>query len=72
MRGRELQPLTGRILARLPGPRLLWIAVWALVPSLNAGANLLLGTETSAVWEQRRALVVLNYVALTFAVVITL
>ena len=69
---RPLQPLTGRILARLPGPRVLWVAAWALVPSLNAGANLLLGTETSAVWEQRRALVLLNYAALTVAVVITL
>jgi hypothetical protein len=53
----DLRPLTERILARLPGPRLLWVAVWALVPPLNAGANLLLDTGgTSAVWEQRRAL----------------
>jgi hypothetical protein len=51
----------------------LWITVWALVPWLNAGANLLLETEArSAVWEQSRALIVLNYAALSFAVVITL
>lgn len=45
---------------------------WALVPWLNAGANLLLDTGgTSAVWEQSRTLVVLNYAALSVAVVIT-
>ena len=71
--GGRLRPLTERILARLPGPRVLCIAVWALVPWLNAGANLLLDTGgTSAVWEQSRTLVVLNYAALSAAVVITL
>jgi hypothetical protein len=69
----ELRPLTERILPRLPGPRLLWIVVWACVPWLNAGANLLLGTKrTSAVWEQGTLLVILNYAALSFAVVLTL
>ena len=69
----RLRPITQRILARLPGPQVLWITVWALVPWLNAGANLLLETEArSAVWEQSRALIVLNYAALSFAVVITL
>ena len=67
-----MRPLTERILAWLPGARALWIAVWALVPWLNAGANLLLGTETSAVWEQGTTLVVLNYAALSFAVAMTL
>jgi hypothetical protein len=28
-------PLTERILARLPGPRLAWVVVWASVPWLN-------------------------------------
>lgn len=70
---RELRPLTETILARLPGPRPLWIAAWALVPWLNAGANLLLGDEgTSAVWEQDRVLVVINYAALSVAMVLTL
>lgn len=70
---RELRPLTDLILEWLPGPRALWIAAWALVPWLNAGANLLLGdVGTSAVWEQRRALVILNYAALSLAMVITL
>ena len=70
---RRLRPLTERILAQLPGPRVLWIAVWALVPWLNAGVNLVLDTEgTSAVWEQSRALVLLNYASLSFAIVITL
>jgi hypothetical protein len=69
---RGLQPLTEQILSRLPWPRILWIATWALVPWLNAAANLLLGTERSAVWEQSALLVVLNYAALSFGVVITL
>lgn len=69
----RLRPLTERILARLPGPPLLWIFAWALLPWLNAGANLLLEDEArSAVWEQSNTLVVLNYAALSFAVVITL
>jgi hypothetical protein len=70
---RRLRPLTERILARLPGPRVLWIALWALIPWLNAGANLLLEDEArSAIWEQRRALVILNYAALSLAIGITL
>jgi hypothetical protein len=48
------------------------VGVWALLPWANAGANVLLDTETSAVWEQRRVLVILNYAALSAAVVITL
>jgi hypothetical protein len=69
----RLQPMTGRILADLPGPRVVWIAAWAVVPWLNAAANLLLEEEArSAIWEQSRALVLLNYAALSFAVAITL
>ncbi|MGH3052099.1 MAG: hypothetical protein ACRDM8_03955 [Gaiellaceae bacterium] len=70
---RRLRPVTERILARLPGPRVLWIVAWALVPWANAGANLLLETGArSAIWEQSRALVLLNYAALSFAIAITL
>jgi len=69
----RLRPVTERILARLPGPRVLWFVVWALVPWLNAGTNLLLETGArSAIWEQGRALVLLNYAALSIAIVITL
>jgi hypothetical protein len=69
----RLRPLCARVLAALPGLRVLWIALWALVPWLNAGANLLLEDEArSAIWEQNRTLVVLNYAALSAAVVITL
>ena len=69
----RLRPITERILAALPGPGALWIVVWALVPWLNAGANLLLESEErNAIWEESRALVVLNYAALSLAVVITL
>jgi hypothetical protein len=47
--------------------------VWALIPWLNAGANLVLDTKSkSAIWEQSRALVLFNYAALSLAVVITL
>ncbi|MFN2466736.1 MAG: hypothetical protein ABR521_01180 [Gaiellaceae bacterium] len=61
---RRLRPLSELILDRLPGSRPLWIAAWALVPGANVGANVLLDTGgTSAVWEQSRLLVVLNYVA---------
>lgn len=70
---RRLTPVTERILARAPGPRLLWIVAWGLVPWVNAGANLLLETGArSAVWEQSRALVALNYAALSVPIVITL
>jgi hypothetical protein len=57
----------------LPGPRGVWIVIWALAPWLNAGANLLLDTGTrTAIWEQSRTLVVLNYAAVSVAVAITL
>lgn len=70
---RALPSLTERILARLGDPRAAWIAAWATVPWLNAGANLLLGTKrTSAVWEQDDVLVVLNYATISFAVVVSL
>ena len=70
---RDLRPLTERMLARLPGDRRAWIVAWALVPWLNAGANLLLETEArSGNWEQSRTLVVLNYAAVSLAVVISL
>ena len=67
------RPLSSRILSWLPGPPRARIAAWATVPWLNAGANLVLGTDgTSAVWDQGTVLVVLNYAALSFAVAITL
>lgn len=69
----RLSPLSDRILDWLPGRRVLWIGAWALVPWVNAGANLLLGGDgTSAVWEQSDLFVVLNYAALSLAVVVTL
>jgi hypothetical protein len=43
------------------------------VPWANGGLNLLLDTETeSAVWEQSGTLVVLNYAALSFAIVLAI
>ena len=47
--------------------------MWALVPWVNAGVNLLLDTENkSAVWDQSPTLVILNYAALSVAIVIAL
>jgi hypothetical protein len=67
----RLRPLTARILDALPHPRLLWICAWALIPWLNAGATLLLETEArSAIWDQSPAVIVINYAALSVAVVI--
>ena len=69
----RLLPLTERLLARLPGRPAVWIAIWALVPWANAGANLLFeDARTSAVWEQSEALVILNYAALSVGVVLAL
>ena len=68
-----LRPLTERLLSRLAGERRVWIALWALVPWLNGLVNLVLDAESkSAVWEQSGTLVVLNYAALSFAVVLTI
>lgn len=71
--GRELRPLTERILDRLPGPPVAWFVVWALVPWANAGANRLLeANDRTAIWEQSRTLIVRNYAAVSFAVVMCL
>ena len=65
---RPYRPLTERVLGRLPGSSWVWIIAFAAVPWINAGINLLLGTErTSAVWEQSTAFIVANYAALSFA-----
>lgn len=69
----SLRPLSERVLARLDGPRAVWVALWALVPWANAGANLLLGSDrTSAVWEQSAVLVLLNYSAISLGVAVSL
>jgi hypothetical protein len=67
------QPLTERLLARLPGEHWFWVGIWALVPWANGALNLLLDTQTkSAVWEQSGELVVLNYTVLSFAIVLAI
>lgn len=51
----------------------MWIVLWALVPALNAGANLLLDRDSrSPIWEQRGVLVALNYAILTVSILITI
>jgi hypothetical protein len=69
----RLLPLSERIVSRLSGQRVLWIVMWALIPWVNAGGNLLLEAEArSAIWEQSRMLVILNYAALSLAIGIAL
>jgi hypothetical protein len=67
----ELRPLTERILAGLPGPRPVWIGLWALVPWLNFAAYEALDIEGAA-FDQSRGLVIGSYAAVSFAVVVTL
>ena len=67
-----LRPLGERVLAGLPGARVLWIAAGPWFPG-RTRARVLLDTERrSAVWEQSRVLVVINYAALSLAIVISL
>ncbi len=69
--GSATRPLTERILDALPGRRLAWMLVWALVPWLNLVA--VLGAEafgwtpvTDRSWE------VVNRVATSFAILLSL
>jgi len=64
-------PLTERILLRLPGHRARWLVAWGLVPWLNLG---LLVATGSPGWSGDRVPVVevLNRVAVTFAVLLSL
>jgi hypothetical protein len=64
-------PLTERILSRLPGPRLVWVIAWALVPWLNLAVVLALG---AAGWARTGVPLaeVLNRTAVTFAVLLSL
>jgi hypothetical protein len=47
------QPLTERILAAMPGPRLAWAVVWALVAVLRLGALLLIVNVTGIAVESQ-------------------
>jgi hypothetical protein len=68
-----LQPLTERVLAAFTRPAAALDRLWALLPPVNAAANLLLASESrSAVWEQSDLLIFLNYAALTLGIVIAL
>ena len=68
-----LQPLTERVLRALPGKRPVQVVIWALVPWANGALNLLLDTESkSAVWEQSGILVVLNYAAVSLAILLSI
>ena len=64
-------PLTERILARLPGPRLAWVAAWAMVPWLNLAVVAVLEGDD---WVRNGVPVgeVLNRTAVSFAVLVSL
>jgi hypothetical protein len=65
-------PLTKRILSRLPGPRLAWILVWALVPWVNLVAVYVSG---AADWAGTAAIPVnevLNRAAVSCAILLSL
>lgn len=65
------QPLTDRILAALPGSRLAWMLVWALVPWLNLTVVL---TAEALGWTARtdHSTEVMNRVAVSFAILLSL
>lgn len=68
----EPRPLTERILSRLPGPRILWVAVWMLVPWMNAGVTMMLqAAGTLPAWENPTVQLV-NRAAFSFAIVLSL
>lgn len=65
------QPLTERILSWLPGPRVGWIGLWALVPWLNL-AMVLWAEAAGRVPDVDRSTEVVNRAAVSFAVVLSL
>jgi hypothetical protein len=65
-------PLTERILSRLPGPRLAWMLVWALVPWLNLLAVRTSGAEEWAGSPAIPAGEVLNRAAVSCAILLSL
>ena len=62
------EPLTERVLSRLPGPRLLWIIVWMLVPWIHALVTLML--QASGYFKPREdvAAQLLNRVGFSLAI----
>jgi energy-converting hydrogenase Eha subunit E len=65
-------PLTERILSRLPGPRLPWMVIWALVPWLNLVAVYVSGAAEWAGTATIPASEVLNRAAVTGAILLSL
>jgi hypothetical protein len=65
------RPLTDRILSRLPGPRLLWLAVWALVPWVNVALIFLLQEAGEFPRWEDPVVEVLNRAAFSFAIVLS-
>ena len=70
---RSLEPLTERILRVLRWERPVSVVIWALVPWANGALNFLLDAESkSAVWQQSGTLVVLNYAAVSLAILLSI
>lgn len=65
-------PLTERILSRLPGSRLAWILIWALVPWLNLVAVYVSGAEEWAGAGRVPVSEVLNRAAVSCAILLSL
>ena len=65
-------PLTERILSRLPGPRVAWMLVWALVPWVNLLAVRVTGAEDWAGTGATPAAEVLNRAAVSCAILLSL
>jgi len=68
----QLKALTERILSRLPGPRILWVLVWMLVPWLNTAVTVMLqAADKLPEWENPTVQLV-NRAAFSFAIVLAL
>ena len=68
---RPTVPLTERILAGLPGPRLAWVVAWALVPWLNLAVIVVVdGDEWAGTGIPTGE--ILNRTAVSFAVLLSL
>lgn len=71
VRGALAEPLTERVLDRLPGRRLVWMLVWALVPWLNLAIVLAVEAADWAAATDHSG-EILNRAAVTFAILVSL
>jgi hypothetical protein len=67
----EETPLTERILSWLPGPRVLWLAVWVLVPWMNAAIMLVLQAASLIPTWDNTGVELLNRAAFSLAILLS-